>query len=448
MIPSDAAWAAGTFLLLGVSTMYGRLERARQLATLAARAGLNAHRPRFYARPVVTGEISGVALEASLAKNAGEFALEVVVRGLEQSIDLHARNEKDPPRRATGDSRFDRSFIARGEPANVLALLDSDARDALRALAGARADLDVTRGVLRAHLREPRRNDWADSMGARLDEALPLLVRVARALTPDPRERPGEKLLERLRTDPVGTVRLAALEALLASSTGAARAEALRIASTDSDPALRFFAAREAGRDGIPVLLTVAKSRSVPAALQSQALIALEPLIGREELADLALAALRAPRARVRATGASLAGRLGVRAAVPLLRTAVERADLPERRAIAEALGRIGVPETEAPLLELLATPDGTVQRATVEWLARVGGAASVAPLRELASAASGDLAREAKAAVARIQSRLDGAELGQLTLADSEAGRVSLPLDAGAVSIAASGKPAKRPLE
>jgi HEAT repeat protein len=100
-----------------------------------------------------------------------------------------------------------------------------------------------------------------------------------------------------------------------------------------------------------------------------------------------------------------------------------------------------GLPAAEAPLLEALASDDLDVRLAAAQALGHVGSTASIPALKEARTRqGEPEFDRAARQAVAEIQSRVPGAspgqlsladagaqKAGQLTLADDEAGRLSL---------------------
>jgi HEAT repeat protein len=113
---------------------------------------------------------------------------------------------------------------------------------------------------------------------------------------------------------------------------------------------------------------------------------------------------------------------------MPLARVlAVE--DGPLAITAAQALGASGSPAAEAPLVRALAQSASDVAAAAAEALGSVGSAAAVLALKEAADStgASTGLRRAARQAVAEIQSRLQGASPGQVSLAEGEAGQLSL---------------------
>ena len=97
--------------------------------------------------------------------------------------------------------------------------------------------------------------------------------------------------------------------------------------------------------------------------------------------------------------------------------------------ASARALAATNDPGVEARLLGALPSAQPGVTFAVCEALGRVGSIAAVPELRAIASATATDraVARAAGHAIAAIQSRLAGASPGQVSLAEGQAGDLTL---------------------
>ncbi|HXT51285.1 MAG TPA: hypothetical protein VN811_09610, partial [Thermoanaerobaculia bacterium] len=88
------------------------------------------------------------------------------------------------------------------------------------------------------------------------------------------------------------------------------------------------------------------------------------------------------------------------------------------------------------------------VRLAAIEALGHMGSAHAVLPIEDAARAgADAETRSAARQAVAEIQSRLPGASTGQLSIADDEAGRLSLADDdpRGRVSLPDPAAPRRR---
>ncbi len=107
----------------------------------------------------------------------------------------------------------------------------------------------------------------------------------------------------------------------------------------------------------------------------------------------------------------------------PVLAKLIEDENPAVRLEVAVARGRVN----EAKLLSALESSDEETVRIAARALGGLGSAVAVPALRALEARAEGETARAASQAVAEIQSRLEGAERGQLSLADAEVGALSL---------------------
>jgi hypothetical protein len=343
-----------------------------------------------------------------------------------------------------GDDAFDAAMDVHGEPSSVLAILDAETRCRLLAL------FDV---VPRADERMETSRKGAEVTAGHVSVICldgPGFGRVER-LTRSAREIVG--LAERLQApasvedalganavgDPVAGVRLRCLDALLARRPDhpATRAVVGR-AQDDVDESVALRAALELGGDGHATLRRLALApetteaaflRAVEALAASwtgtdaEHVLGLSPQAGRERVVASCLTTLAAAGGtHVTAVARVLAGARGERAV-----------------AAARALGGCPSAEPEAALVSALAHADAPVRAAAAESLGRVGTVAAVVALRDAESTGDRALRRTARAAVAAIQSRLVGADRGQLTvasdsgelsLAESPDGRVSIPRD------------------
>jgi HEAT repeat protein len=112
--------------------------------------------------------------------------------------------------------------------------------------------------------------------------------------------------------------------------------------------------------------------------------------------------------------------------------------------AAAQALGASRVAAAEVPLLQALRGGDAERRVAAAVALGKIGTASAVLPLKEAAERSGNDAAlrKAAREAIAEIQSRLGGASPGQLSLAEGDAGQLSLADEDphGRVSIAEPG--------
>jgi HEAT repeat protein len=212
------------------------------------------------------------------------------------------------------------------------------------------------------------------------------------------------RLAANARHDPVAGVRLLNLLALVRLHPGDAfTAAELRAATSDRDAEVRLRAGIELGKDGRDVLLALAADRAVEDRCSARAIEAL----GRDFPAEQARAQL-------------------ARACREVRREPLRPASL---RACIAVLGRRG--GAEATLINALELGHEQVRVAAADALGAVGSAAAVLPLKEAAERHGGTLASAARNAIAEIQSRLTGSP-GELSLAEGEAGHLSLTADVG----------------
>jgi HEAT repeat protein len=120
---------------------------------------------------------------------------------------------------------------------------------------------------------------------------------------------------------------------------------------------------------------------------------------------------------------------------VPLLRRLASSTDEETAAALADAFGRLGHDGAEHDLVRYIDHAASSVRHRAARGLGICGTVEAVPRLRAAVSRRPQDreLARLVDEAIAAIRSRLQGAEAGQLTLAEGE-------LDRGALSLAGEG--------
>jgi HEAT repeat protein len=336
-----------------------------------------------------------------------------------------------------GDPAFDSEAYLQGAPALVRAVFDAETRQACRGLLAGRITATGPGGTrtiehlrtslsdneLRVEIRSSlfdRTEDWLPSI---LGQVVALGRRLRR-----PEDLPG-RLADNTRREPLDDVRLANLRTLTAEfSQHAAAREALLAALGDAAPAVRLFAATALGAEGRDTLLALAEGPG-PGHVAAGAITAL----GQAFEPERAVARLRTAeqagdpdvcRACVESLGRS--GRLDVvETLVPLLDAPADEVAV----AAARAIGELGAATAEAALVLALGHESGERRVAAAGTLGRVGSPLAVVPLRNAAAAhrLDGPLRRAARQAIVEIQGRVGGASPGQLSLAEGEAGQVSL---------------------
>jgi hypothetical protein len=348
------------------------------------------------------------------------------------------------PELQIGDPEFDDRVQLGGPPELLRAVLDVETRAvvlelvkhtlrvsgspvALRGLAGVRD------GNIVVSLRDGEYLDSPERLSAIVHSLLDLASRL------DPPADLLARIAENSRREPHWRVRLENL-AFLAERYPhhfAAR-EALERGCHDEHPEVRLRAAMTKGAEGCAALLDLAglasarqgpPRPSVEDSCSARAVGALGEQLSMEQAEEILGSALRGHRLQTARACLESLGRPGCPAVVaPLAKVlAVSQGKLAVTAAL--ALGSSGQAAAEAPLLEALERDSADVRAAAAEALGHVGSVTSVLPLKELAT--SGDAGagerRAARQAIAEIQSRLHGASPGQLSLAEGDAGDLSL---------------------
>jgi len=328
-----------------------------------------------------------------------------------------------------GDAHFDDDVEAHGPEVTLLAMLNLETRDRLRALIESGVSLEG--GTLRFERSGQLRDSY---VGGRLtSQALIALVKdmvwvmtrfrsvrdhVPRALAenaiedgePDVRRRNLNALAQRYRNHPE-TERAA--QALL----------------VDADPALRVQAAiLLPGAVSEKVLRDVVNTSFVPE-VRLAAFNHLEKILDAARFVALTRSLLDTDEPIVRQAAVLALGRL--KDAASLERIAELGRSEPLAEACATALGLMRDARAQPALLGTLANGSLRAQVAAANALAEVGTIEAVAPLLALAGGllTIGPLKEASRTAVRAIQSRLGDAEAGRLSLSETD-------LAHGAVSV------------
>jgi len=321
----------------------------------------------------------------------------------------------------TGDKKFDDTFVIKGPRAFVCALLDLQVR---RMLMQAKAEglLEISDGELRF-----------DGQETKLAHILGLFRDLGRCFA-DKQELP-RRLLENVRRDPRPGVRLQNLLVLIREYPGDPNTtRALHVGAKDSDVEIRLRAAQELGAEGRGVLQELAAGLRDDA-VSAQAVAALGSALPLERLRSVLGGARKKGKFETARACLEALAHLGGAAVATLAEvTANESFELAVTAA--RGLGAIGDPAAEPTLLAALARDNPELQEAAAAALGRVGSAAAVLPLQEAAEH-SGALRRAARRSISEIQARLDDALPGQLSLAATEGGQLSLADEAGQLSLA-----------
>jgi HEAT repeat protein len=216
---------------------------------------------------------------------------------------------------------------------------------------------------------------------------------------------------------------------------------ALRAGLADQNDEIRLLCAMAVGANGRDVLLALATEPQVGDSCASRALAAARDHLTLDRLQTILKQALRNRRPLVAGAALEALGRSRAAEIIPVLVHVLREGGGSLPVAAAQALALSGLPGAEAPLLEALARDDRDVCLAAAQALGHVGSTAAIPALTD-ARARNGEreFDRVVRQAIAEIQSRVRGASPGQLSLADADAekaGRLTLADDeAGRLSL------------
>jgi hypothetical protein len=302
-----------------------------------------------------------------------------------------------------GEPGFDQNVVARGVPAVVLAVLDAETRQSLRALARLGGIVNAGEVQVTVSARAPT---------AELVRTVKCAVRVARRL--DLRGRTVETdLLRRIRHDPVAEVRARCAAALLERAPESPEAEAAWTAATRDSAAQVRLVALAHGGEAFEPLTAMAGDTHAGDAERAEALRLLcerYPGKGAERAITTALG-----DPRLQGPALECAARVALPVATLL------GLDAPNPRLLAAALGNTGEPSATERLIELLSGDDETAEVAA-RALGRVGTPAALAVLKARLGLMSTAPMREAVlAAVARLERRVAQLPEGGLALVDAD---------------------------
>jgi HEAT repeat protein len=332
----------------------------------------------------------------------------------------------------TGDPAFDRLIAVGGHVPAARALLSAPARRAILTLVHGAAvrlgDGEFVREAFEQITSAIRLTAWVrDTLAALKD--LRCATDVAGALA------------EAAHSDPEPGVRARCLATLIAEEPDRPRTSALLdSALADPSDAVRVAAARALGERGLPVLREIATRSDSEEEPAARAVSLLARRLSSAEALAILDSSINAGRHTVALAVIELLGRLADDCACERLCALLHVNEESLAVAAANALGFVHSSAAEEALLQALESRLPQIRHAAVLSLGRVGRVASLAPLRAMADDDTGaaELAAVARQAVAAIEARLPGASRGQVSLAEGEAGHVSLASDAlaGRVSI------------
>jgi HEAT repeat protein len=315
------------------------------------------------------------------------------------------------------DGNFDYLFEVQGPEDAVLAALNQDARNALRALYSRGPNLKLSNGALE-QMRVGKVRDAVE-----LAQSVQNLVEVAELLRV---ASVPEALAQNAREDGVAGTRLRNLEVLGLRYAGSpATRAAAEAALADKDPSIRLAAATILGGDqeraAVDEVLGVANLSTELRVAALRRLVEIAPYAQvRPRVAHM----LDSTESKVLRAAIAAAGQGRDGSAVERLCELADSDDLVVAGAAAVALGDIGDPLAQASLLRLLGrqSPElfqGEFRNQAVLALGKLGNIDAVEPLLPLAnSVLPGALRDAAREAVRRIQSRLGEAGAGRLSVA------------------------------
>ncbi len=335
-----------------------------------------------------------------------------------------------------GDETFDAAVEVHGAPERVRALLDAETRGiVLRMLSGLlappgrpsvllRGSVSLVDGNLQAVFVEPP----APPPGQELEAALDALLALA-----DRFQRPVDlaaRLAATIESEPLWRVRLQGLQLLAVSfPNDPATASALRSALADERDEVRLLAGATLAEEGTASLLEIARREQVDDSTAAQAIDALGDRLPTADATTILQQSLRLRHLQAAHACIDALGGRGGTEGTELLVKVLSRESGPLPVAAARALGRRRAGDAEAALVGALARDQPDLTAAAIAALGHTGSVRAVLPIQEAARRLDSDteVRRAARQAVAEIQSRLPGASPGQLSLAASEGGEVSL---------------------
>lgn len=429
MSPGQLLAAAVLFAVVSGALVVARSRRVRWWREVASRLELKLDGGIL--RPLL---LRGVVDDFTVKISVRDRKVFVEIGGrLPRGLELGAENLltlKLAPDVRTGDEEFDREARVTGPPDLALAVLDAEARElVLREIVSGRARYSPEGRILA---------EWPDSRAAEAIGCLPDLLDLGRALRLN-RAAVGRLLEKNAAHDPHPDVRLRNLRALQEHHPRHPACRRACAAGLEAEGAeLRLWSASflgggseeriekgsgpdsELAERAIGVLADLAMDRSVPEDVNVRALREVARSAGKQRAIPVLEEALGSRRTRVQRAAVEGLARFRHRRAAGRLAGMAGGVEAATARSIAEALGAIGGPEAESGLIELLDHDDGEVRRAAIRSLGLVGSVAAVEPLLEVAGNLG--LSREARLAQSakfRIQTRLEGAESGQVSIAE-----------------------------
>lgn len=322
-----------------------------------------------------------------------------------------------------GDDRFDTKINARGNEVACRAVLDANARaGALNAFSMLRK-LRVEDGVALWRFDGPLYA--VESLETALDRMIPAVSGFVLA------SADVERIAGHVATDPCPGVRLRCLELLVRKFPNRTEtAGAIRAGFSDTDREVQLVAASRLGEEGWAVILE-STDAGQPEPVRERAIREVGRQFPSERAVPILRRAIRDPLVRIRIAAIET---LAEHHPEDLVKVAIRRsAPLEVQEALLAAASKVGA-KAEPVLLALAERGDDAIRLQAIVALASVGTVAAIPRLREIGV---GALRNAIETTVAEIQARLEGAEPGQLMLAEPKlSGALALTAGEGALSM------------
>lgn len=370
------------------------------------------------AQTTMVGERGTCVVEVSWASEGTSFS----VRQDRVDVSLRADREQGFDF-LIGDDRFDTKINARGNEVACRAVLDADARAAALNAFSMLQKLRIEDGI--AFWRFDGPLYAVESLETALDRMIPAVRGFVLA------SADLERIAGHVATDPCTGVRLRCLDLLVRKFPNRPETTAaIRAGFSDTDREVKLVAASRLGEEGWAVILESIDAGQ-PEPVRERAIRE----VGRQFPSERAVPILRRsimdPLVNVRIAAIET---LAEHYPEDLVKVAVRSgAPLEVQEALLAAASKVGA-KAELVLLALAERGEDAIRLQAIIGLASVGTVAAIPRLRELGVAA---LRNAVEITVAEIQARLEGAEPGQLTLAEpKDAGALTLTAGEGALSM------------
>ncbi len=409
MIIAIAIIAGGVMIVAGVA-----LGSTHGTAALARRAGMTQMRNGTYVK-----FIGGYS--ARLVREAGQNHLSYDMRPLLTSlVSCTPASFTSDRREVTGMPDLDRAACFHGHEEVICAFLGPRADDIIRLFSEHNGSIE--NGIVKLPL-------GARSSYAELEAKLGFLAVLGASVRSDS-VPPGQRLRRVVANQEAPVrARVIALEKLVRFYAGVESETALRIATQSFEPELMQKAALLT--DDAERMAALAKDESFAAPLRLELLAGFERVRGVIQLVSLLRELVPSPDEDVSVFAIKRLGASGDFASAPRMMGLLPSTSRPRRRALLTALATLADETLERPTCDLLPQLDPAEVALAATVLGKIGSVAAIPVLRaahERLGLFSGAEKRRIEVAIAQIQSRAQGAEAGQLSVSAEASGAVSLP--------------------